>query len=112
MKIETIVGVDFSGAKLAGRNIWLADVSVEQSGLRLRGLDCLESLAGSAERETALSRLAERITTSRNTLWAIDFPFALPIELACMGPSFVHQLETTLRYKGTAHEFGHWLLAE
>ncbi len=112
MQIDSIIGVDFSGAKLAGKNIWLADVEPDGDRLRLRGLNSLETLAGAAEREIALPSLADRIVTSTNTLWAIDFPFALPIELACMGPSFAHQLATTQVYKGDAYDFGRWLLAE
>jgi hypothetical protein len=59
----------------------------------------------------ALAHLVDRITRSTNTLWAIDFPFALPIELACMGADFSAQLATTLAYPGDAYEFGRWLLA-
>jgi len=112
MKVKTIIGVDFSGAKLAGRNIWLAEVGVSRDRLRLRDLASLESLAGTPERGLALAHLVDRITQSHDTLWAIDFPFALPIELACMGSKFAEQLATTQRYMGDAYEFGRWLLAE
>ncbi len=112
MKVKTIIGVDFSGAKLAGKNIWLADVEVHDGRSRLRELHPLESLAGSAEREIALAHLADRIVKSTDTLWAIDFPFALPIELACMGKTFAEQLETTRVYLKDAKEFGRWLLGE
>jgi len=112
MRIDSIIGVDFSGAKLAGKNIWLAFTEPVGGRLRLRELQSLETLAGAAEREISLAYLANQIVTSNNTLWAIDFPFALPIELACMGASFAHQLDTTVAYKGDAYEFGRWLLAE
>lgn len=76
-----VIGVDFSGAALAGRNIWLAQCEVERSTLRLVSLDRLEDLAASAEREMAMRFLVEQILRSKAALWGIDFPFGLPIEL-------------------------------
>ena len=75
-------------------------------------LQCMEALAGVSEREQALAHLVDRIGTSTQALWAIDFPFALPIELSCMGCDFAAQLETTLGYPHNASEFGRWLLSE
>src|SRR5689334_17737565 len=83
----TIYGVDFSGAKLAGRNTWLArlePVTGRHHGphYRLTQLARLEKLAGTAERAPALAHLVERIAASEQALWALDFPFGLlPIEL-------------------------------
>ena len=42
MKPRSVIGVDFSGAALAGRNIWLARCNVVHSKLRLVALDRLE----------------------------------------------------------------------
>lgn len=113
MEVETVIGVDFSGAKQAGKNIWLALAEVRGRRLRLRELTCLETLAGSAERAEALGYLVQLIRKSEKALWAMDFPFALPIELTCMGAGFDAQLTTITKYTGgDAYDFGRWLLAE
>jgi hypothetical protein len=112
MNVQQVIGVDFSGAKEAGRNIWLAEGAITGGRLRLRRLDCLETLAGVSLRDAALGHLVDRIRGSKQTLWAIDFPFALPIELTCMGAGFAAQLQTTADYAHDAAEFGRWLLGE
>lgn len=82
-----IYGVDFSGAKLAGRTTWLARIEPTGGGesgkppYRLTRLASLETLCGTAERVPVLAHLAERIARSENTLWALGFPFGFPIEV-------------------------------
>jgi hypothetical protein len=81
-----VYGVDFSGAKLAGRNTWVARVERTRGGrgqppYRLTGLSCLEKLCGTAERAPALAHLVGLIAESRQALWALDFPFGLPVEV-------------------------------
>jgi hypothetical protein len=82
----TIFGVDFSGAKLAGRTTWVARIEPE-AGKRprvahvLAGLARLENVCGTAERCEALSHLVGMIGESRHALWALDFPFGLPVEV-------------------------------
>jgi hypothetical protein len=92
---ETIYGVDFSGAKQAGRNIWVA--RVEPAGrrppYRLAELTCLEKLCGSAERGVALAHLVGLIAASDGALWALDFPFGLPIEVIEPGSRWPGQLD-------------------
>jgi hypothetical protein len=84
----TIYGVDFSGAKLAGRNTWVARLEpaprLRLPHYRLAGLACLERLAGTAERAPALAHLVGLIADSREALWALDFPFGFPVEV--LGP--------------------------
>jgi hypothetical protein len=87
----TICGVDFSGAKLAGHNTWLARLEADagrpgQPRYRLAELACLEKLAGTAEREPALAHLVKRIAASDGALWALDFPFGLPVEVLAPDP--------------------------
>lgn len=76
----TVFGVDFSGARMAGRNIWLARVEL---GLRPRlvALDRLEALCGTAERAPCLAHLVARVLDSDSALWGFDTPFGLPMEL-------------------------------
>ena len=106
MKLSTIFGVDFSGAKEAGRNIWIArcePFSVARNGramgtnsqhpfLRLTELTCLESLCGVADRGPVLSHLVNLIKSSRRSLWSMDFPFGFPIEVFPAGTRWSSQL--------------------
>ena len=80
----TVYGVDFSGARLAGRHAWLARLDRAEGGdapYRLVRLLSLETLCGSAERTPALDSLVREIAASHNALWALGFPFGLPIEV-------------------------------
>ena len=96
MSFNTIYGVDFSGAKQAGRNTWVA--RIEPAGrsrptYRLAELACLEKLSGTAERGPALAHLVERIAASDGALWALDFPFGLPIEVMDPGVRWPRQFD-------------------
>lgn len=102
--IKTVVGVDFSGAKLAGRNIWLARCSIRRAKLRLDALENLEQLAQQAEREQAYAHLRELIGRSEQALWGIDFPFGLPIELG-LG-DWSEQLSLLSTWADSANAFG------
>jgi len=77
-----IYGVDFSGARLAGRTTWIARLAVGPRGrAALRSLGRLDELCGHAERAPALAALVEMIRRSAGALWAMDFPFGLPVEV-------------------------------
>ncbi len=76
-------GVDFSGARLAGRTTWVARLDLAGDGgpPRLAALDRLDRLAGTAERGPALAHLVTMVRGSADALWAFDCPFGLPVEL-------------------------------
>src|SRR5207245_1218535 len=81
---DTIFGVDFSGAKLAGPNPWVAHLDPLRRNsrrYRLAALANLEKLSGTAERSAALAWLVQHIAESQHALWALDFPFGLPVEV-------------------------------
>jgi hypothetical protein len=88
---ESFYGVDFSGARAAGRNVWVARLAAlappgreaggEGAKLTLLSLDRLEALAGTADRTPALAHLVQLVRSSTAALWGFDFPFGLPIEL-------------------------------
>jgi hypothetical protein len=94
---EAVWGVDFSGARQAGSNTWLARLipRTHRRGpsWRLAELVCLEGLCGTAEREPALAELVRCIGTSEGALWALDFPFGLPVEVMPPGTPWAGQLE-------------------
>jgi hypothetical protein len=88
-----VYGVDFSGAKLAGRNTWIARLTRGRRSWKLDTLGCLENLAGTAERVAAIKHLVALIKQSQNSLWSLDFPFCLPIEVMPDGARWLDQLE-------------------
>jgi hypothetical protein len=97
VRFDTVYGVDFSGARRAGRSIWLARLEVPAGRSRpplprLAELACLAELCGTAERGPALAHLVRRIAESRQALWALDFPFGLPIEVMEPGARWADQL--------------------
>lgn len=98
MKVITIYGVDFSGARLAGKNTWVA--RMERNGrkagtppYKLMELARLENLCGTAERGASLAHLTEMIARSERSLWALDFPFGLPVEVMGAGARWGAQFD-------------------
>ena len=104
---ETFWGVDFSGAKLAGRNMWAARVEPRTPGgshpplatsrrrpsFVLTALHRLESLCGTAERREVLAFLVDMVQESEAALWGFDFPFGLPVELFPVGTGWPAQFD-------------------
>ena len=84
---RSVYGVDFSGAKQAGKNIWVArierrkDRHPDEPPYALTHLSSMERLCGSADRAPSLAHLVQMILASQRALWAIDFPFGLPTEV-------------------------------
>jgi hypothetical protein len=107
---DTIFGVDFSGARLAGRNTWLARLEPAGNGrppwYRLTELANLEKLCGTAERSVALAHLVERVAGSRDALWALDFPFGLPVEVLEPGATWPDQLDWLRAWGEDAYALG------
>jgi hypothetical protein len=92
---ESVYGVDFSGAKLAGRNIWVARCAVRKTRphLRLVELNPLERLCGTAERAACLAHLVRMVNGTAAALWGFDAPFGLPVELFRPGVPWAHQFD-------------------
>ncbi len=112
MNPQTIYGVDFSGAKLAGRNTWIArvvagDEKSESPPYELTDLWRLEKLAKTPAREPALAYLVEMVLDSREALWAFDFPFGLPIEVMDSQFQWKDQVEFVQNWPENASDFGH-----
>jgi hypothetical protein len=92
MKFKFVYGVDFSGAKLAGENIWIACIAPRPGRHELIELSRLRSLCGTPDREPALAHLVNLVASSKSALWGMDFPFGLPIEVADVNSRWLDQL--------------------
>jgi hypothetical protein len=75
-----IFGVDFSGARDAGRKIWVCRALSD--GGTLRVVDVLPACdlpGGVVERDRALAALRGCIGTAQPSVWGLDFPFSLAL---------------------------------
>jgi hypothetical protein len=107
-RVENIYGVDFSGAKEAGRTIWIAHARSGRGRMRLVNVRNLGELCGTVERAGAMAHLRGMIGGSRSALWAMDFPFGLPVEVMERGQSWRGLLEFVGAWADGAHELGLW----
>src|SRR5260370_22615234 len=108
---DAIYGVDFSGAKLAGRNIWVARTEPlpgrkRPPFYRLTALSRLERRCGTAERGPALAYLTALIGESEQALWALDFPFGLPIEVMAPTATWPAQFDFLRQWGDDAYSAG------
>jgi hypothetical protein len=78
-----VLGVDFSGARDAGRKIWIAECKRDR-GNRLALVDLRSASAlpgGGTDPRTAIAALAAHIVREPNTIAGCDFPFTLPLSV-------------------------------
>ena len=110
VQFDAVYGVDFSGARLAGRNTWVA--RLEPAGrrrgpeFRLTDLARLEALCGTADRGPALAHLVGLIGGTEGALWALDFPFGLPVEVMDPGARWADQLAFLRTFGDDAYGVG------
>ena len=74
-----IYGIDFSGAKKAGKKIWIAEGIVEDNRLRIR--ECFRAADlpnSSSDRDQSLTSLRNFIRDKGPAILGFDFPFGLP----------------------------------
>lgn len=92
-EFESVYGVDFSGAKQAGKTMWVARAEPRRSrpGLALVELHRLDSLAGTAARAACLDHIVRMVADSSASLWGFDAPFGLPVELFPPGATWADQ---------------------
>jgi hypothetical protein len=79
-----IFGVDFSGARDAGKLIWVTEAAAEADG-RLKLLSCRparELPGGGRTLPDALHALKHLIASTRSGAFGCDFPFSLPQRLS------------------------------
>lgn len=86
---KLFIGVDFSGAAMAGKSIWLASGCTtteskfsNHSGLKIYDCRRAETLPGSGRnRDLCLKALRNFVESQQDVLIGFDFPFGLPREL-------------------------------
>ena len=79
---ERVYGVDFSGAKDAGKKIWIAETQPRGQGIMVEACaPSTELLQCSAERGEVLSALRDFIADAGDAAFGCDFPFSLPKDL-------------------------------
>jgi hypothetical protein len=72
-----IYGVDFSGARDAGRKIWLCSAHIDGDHLRIDALHRAADLFGAVERDFIYPTLVDYIAAAGESVWGMDFPFSL-----------------------------------
>ena len=79
---ERIYGVDFSGARDAGRRMWVAGGVAEGDTLRIQTCHSADALPGSARsRDRCLAALWRFMAGETDGVFGLDFPFGLPQQL-------------------------------
>jgi hypothetical protein len=76
--IQSVYGVDFSGAANAGKHIWIAKATLHDQQLTIEA--CLPASAlpnGGNDRPQAIAALGTLIANSSYALLGLDFPFSL-----------------------------------
>jgi hypothetical protein len=74
-----VYGVDFSGARDAGKRAWIARCSITEGALNLVDLFQATSLPGSGRaRELSHNALVGFIGNQEDAIFGLDFPFSLP----------------------------------
>jgi hypothetical protein len=102
-----VYGVDFSGAKQAGHNIWIARTEPRARGrLALVALDRLAALCGTAERAVCLAALVRMVNATDSALWGFDCPFGLPLQLFPDGTPWTDQFAFLGEYGDDAYRCG------
>lgn len=79
MFADQVFGVDFSGAKDAGKKIWIARGVRKNNALHIEWCKrAADELAWGTERNHCLEKLADFIASSSGSVFGLDFPFGLP----------------------------------
>lgn len=77
-----VLGIDFSGGRDAGNNIWVSEAVVAANGIEIESCQRARHLPGGAvDRNRALRALVEHLAANSYALAGLDFPFSLPARL-------------------------------
>lgn len=102
---QRIFGVDFSGARKAGKTIWVAQCVLKGGSLSVEACGPAKDLpGGEVRRERALAALVENVRREEDAVFGFDFPFSVPQTLikARTWQEFVHSFARSFR---TEEEF-------
>jgi len=105
-RFDHFYGVDFSGARLAGTNMWIARLTPGKNRYELADLNRVADLCGCADRDPAMKFLVDQVLHSDRAVWGMDFPFGLPIEIMPTGSTWQDQLAWVAKHPGGAYELG------
>ena len=97
---ERVAGVDFSGARDAGKNIWIAEGIVTTTGVKIERLQRAADLTdGGTAFAPALNALVGHVGTLNDHVIGFDFPFSLPAQLIPdrNWSAFVHRFATEFK---------------
>ena len=79
---ETVVGLDFSGARAPGRTLWLATARPAGAGVLVEDVRAAGDLAGAGtERATVYPAVRRWLLAQGSAVIGCDFPFSLPAPL-------------------------------
>ena len=79
---QRVAGVDFSGARDAGRHIWIAEGNSTPKGVKLYNLLRADDLPhGGISFNEAMTGLCIYLAGQSDTIIGLDFPFSIPADL-------------------------------
>jgi len=93
-----VYGVDFSGARDAGKKIWIARGIIEEDVLLITECSRAEDKLGSGRnRDQTFKALSEFISKHKDSIFGLDFSFGIPMSLVKEGSweQFVLSFEDT-----------------
>lgn len=77
-----VAGVDFSGARDAGKHIWIAEGVPTPDGVRIEVLTRADALPkGGTSFKDAMTGLTDHIAGLTDSIIGFDFPFSIPADL-------------------------------
>ncbi len=83
---KRVWGVDFSGAKDAGKKIWIAGGQIRRGILEIESCGAARELPGfGTKRDECLAGLCEFVARQGECVFGFDFPFGLPEKLVKEG---------------------------
>ena len=94
-----VAGVDFSGARDAGKHIWVAEGAPTPDGVRIDSLRRADALPCSgAAFDAAMPGLCAHIATLTDSIVGFDFPFSIPAPLIGQSTWSAFVRDFALRY--------------
>ena len=105
---KRVAGVDFSCAREAGKNIWIAEGVVTGAGVKIESLSRAADLPGGKTAfAPAMAALVEQVSTLTDHVVGFDFPFSLPARLVAEAdwPSFVRGFASDFHTSDSFREF-------